>query len=62
MDLPQFSMEILPLFLSAVILMGAFGPTDSIFATLLSPVFFAFGASTAGTTIHSDIRCLSVLL
>ena len=33
----------------AVILMGAFGPTDSIFATLLSPVFFAFGASTAGT-------------
>mgnify|MGYP001113983144 FL=1 len=44
----------------AVILMGAFGPTDSIFATLLSPVFFAFGASTAG--IHSDIRCLSVLL
>lgn len=33
----------------AVILMGAFGPTDSIFATLLSPIFFAFGASTAGT-------------
>ncbi len=33
----------------AIILMGAFGPTDSIFATLLSPVFFAFGASTAGT-------------
>ena len=32
----------------AVILMGAFGPTDGIFATLLSPVFFAFGASTAG--------------
>ena len=28
--------------------MGAFGPTDGIFATLLSPVFFAFGASTAG--------------
>ena len=33
----------------AVILMGAFGPTDSIFGTLLSPLFAAFGASTAGT-------------
>lgn len=33
----------------AVILMGAFGPTDSIFGTLLKPLFFAFGASTAGT-------------
>ena len=33
----------------AIILMGAFGPTDSIFATLLSPVFFAFGAAMAGT-------------
>lgn len=33
----------------AVILMGAFGPTDSFFAQMLSPVFFAFGASTAGT-------------
>ncbi len=33
----------------AVMLMGAFGPTDGIFAKLLRPVFFAFGASTAGT-------------
>ena len=33
----------------AVILMGAFGPTDSVFGTLLSPLFAAFGASTAGT-------------
>ena len=33
----------------AVILMGAFGPTDSVFGTLLKPVFFMFGASTAGT-------------
>lgn len=32
----------------AVILMAAFGPTDSFFATLFKPVFFAFGASTAG--------------
>lgn len=33
----------------AVILMGAFGPTDSVFGILLKPIFFAFGASTAGT-------------
>lgn len=33
----------------AVILMGAFGPTDSFFAKLLTPIFFAFGSATAGT-------------
>ncbi len=33
----------------AVILMGAFGPTDSVFGTLLKPLFSMFGASTAGT-------------
>lgn len=33
----------------AVILMGAFGPPDSIFAKLLNWVFFMFGPSTAGT-------------
>ena len=33
----------------ALILMGAFGPTDSIIGTVLKPVFFAFGASAAGT-------------
>ena len=33
----------------AVVLMGAFGPTDGFFAKLLNFVFFAFGASTAGT-------------
>lgn len=33
----------------AIILMGAFGPTDSVFGTLLSPLFSHFGASTAGT-------------
>ncbi|NMB30317.1 MAG: protein translocase subunit SecD [Clostridiales bacterium] len=32
----------------AIILMGAFGPPDSLFAKLLSPVFFMFGPSTAG--------------
>ncbi|MCD7772767.1 MAG: protein translocase subunit SecF [Ruminococcus sp.] len=33
----------------AIILMGAFGPTDGLFAKLLNFVFFSFGASTAGT-------------
>ncbi|MBR1422171.1 MAG: SecD/SecF family protein translocase subunit [Ruminococcus sp.] len=33
----------------AVILMGAFGPTDSLFGTILSPLFAPFGATTAGT-------------
>ena len=33
----------------AIILMGAFGVSDSFFATLLSPVFRWFGASTEGT-------------
>lgn len=33
----------------ALILMAAFGPTDSALATLMKPIFFAFGVSTAGT-------------
>ena len=33
----------------ALILMAAFGPTDSVLATILKPLFFAFGVSTAGT-------------
>ncbi len=33
----------------AIVLMGAFGPTDSMLAKLLSPLFFAFGPSTTGT-------------
>lgn len=33
----------------AVILMGAFGPTDSLFGKLLKPIFSMFGAATAGT-------------
>lgn len=32
----------------SVILMGAFGPADSLFARMLSPVFNIFGPSTAG--------------
>lgn len=33
----------------AVVLMGAFGPSDGFFARMLHFVFFAFGPSTAGT-------------
>lgn len=33
----------------AVVLMGAFGPSDGLFAKALHLVFFAFGPSTAGT-------------
>lgn len=33
----------------AIMLMGAFGPTDGLFAKVLRPIFFAFGPSTAGT-------------
>ena len=33
----------------AVVLMGAFGPSDGFFAKVLHVVFFAFGPSTAGT-------------
>ncbi len=32
----------------AVILMGSFGPTDSLFAKMLSPIFSMFGPATAG--------------
>lgn len=38
----------LTLMIVAIILMGAFGPTDAIFAKLLKPLFFIFGASAAG--------------
>lgn len=33
----------------AAVLMGAFGPTDGIFAKIFTPIFFAFGPATAGT-------------
>ncbi len=32
----------------SIILMAAFGPTDSLLATIFTPLFFAFGMSTAG--------------
>ena len=35
--------------LCAVVLMGAFGPTSSFFAQILSPLFSWFGATTAGS-------------
>ncbi|MBE6788700.1 MAG: SecD/SecF family protein translocase subunit [Ruminococcaceae bacterium] len=35
--------------ISAIVLMGAFGPTSSLFAKLFSPLFAWFGATTAGT-------------
>lgn len=33
----------------SLILMGSFGPPDSIFARILSPLFFMFGVSASGT-------------
>lgn len=42
----------------AVVLMAAFGPTDGFFATLLKPIFFAFGASTAGTIYSFGVTLL----
>ena len=38
----------LTLMIVAVILMGAFGPSDSFFAKVLSPLFFVFGTSATG--------------
>ena len=33
----------------SIILMGAFGPPESLFAKIFTPIFFMFGPSTAGT-------------
>ena len=33
----------------AIILLGSFGPPDSLFARMLSPLYFMFGPSAAGT-------------
>ncbi|MFQ8832804.1 MAG: hypothetical protein ACLR7U_07975 [Ruthenibacterium lactatiformans] len=41
----------------AVMLMGAFGPTDGFFARMLKPIFFAFGPSTAGTIYSFGYTC-----
>ncbi len=34
--------------ITAIVLMGAFGPPSSIFAKIFTPIFFMFGPSTAG--------------
>ena len=46
----------------AIVLMGAFGPTDSVFAKLLTPLFFAFGPSTAGTIYSFGYTLLTGVL
>ena len=40
----------------AIVLMGAFGPSDGLFAKALHFVFFAFGPSTAGTIYTAHRR------
>lgn len=39
----------LTMIIVAVILMGTFGPTDSVFATMMKPFLFMFGGATEGT-------------
>lgn len=46
----------------AIVLMGSFGPTDSFFAKLLNPLFFAFGPSTAGTIYSFGYTLLTGVL
>lgn len=46
----------------AIVLMGSFGPTDSFFARLLNPIFFAFGPSTAGTIYSFGYTLLTGVL
>ena len=46
----------------AAILMGAFGPTDGFWATVFSPVFRWFGASTAGTVYSFGFTLLTSVL
>ena len=46
----------------AAILMGAFGPTGGFWATVFSPVFRWFGASTAGTVYSFGFTLLTSVL
>ena len=46
----------------AVILMGAFGPTDGIWAKLFTPLFAWFGPSTAGTIYSFGFTLLTSVL
>ncbi len=52
----------LTMILVAIILMGAFGTTDSIFAKLLNFAFFMFGPTTAGTIYSFGFTLLSGVL
>ena len=46
----------------AIVLMGAFGPSDGLFAKALHFVFFAFGPSTAGTIYSFGFTLLTSVL
>lgn len=46
----------------AIILMGAFGVSDSFFATILSPIFRFFGASTEGTVYSLGFTLLAGII
>lgn len=46
----------------AAILMGAFGPTDGLWAKVLYPIFFWFGPSTAGTVYSFGFTLLTSVL
>lgn len=46
----------------AAVLMGAFGPTDGLWAKIFSPIFFMFGPSTAGTVYSFGFTLLTSVL
>ena len=46
----------------AIVLIGAFGPTDSLCAKLLAPLFFMFGPSTTGTIYSFGYTLLAGVL
>ena len=46
----------------AAILMGAFGPTDGLWAKVFTPIFFMFGPSTAGTIYSFGFTLLTSVL
>lgn len=46
----------------AAILMGAFGPTDGLWAKVFNPIFFWFGPSTAGTIYSFGFTLLTSVL
>ena len=46
----------------AIVLMGAFGPTDGFWAKVFNPIFFWFGPSTAGTIYSFGFTLLTSVL